>query len=380
MDKVCLIGPSYPFRGGIPHYTTLLFRALKKRYETRFFSFTRQYPKWLFPGKNDRDPSRIPIRDGDIEPMLDSLNPLTWVKTAEKVNQFAPDLLILPWWVTFWVPQFWTILKCVNRSRTKILFICHNVASHESRWYYRLGTRLVLKRGDFFVVHSEEERQRLLALIPGAKVAKVFHPTYDIFHSGISKEEARRRLGVSGDVLLFFGFVRPYKGLMTLLEAMPEILERRPVTLLVVGEFWEDKDSYLQRMADLKVSEHIRMVDEYVPNEDVGLYFAASDLVVLPYVSVTGSGIVQVAFGCERPVVVTHVGGLPEVVADGETGYVVPPEDPDSLADAVLCFLEGDREKFITAIREHFKRFSWEQMVDMIESLAHPYAKGEAAF
>ena len=370
MDRVCLIGPSYPFRGGIPHYTTLLFGALKKRYQTRFFSFTRQYPKWLFPGKNDRDPSRAPIRDEDVEPILDSLNPLTWVKTAAKVNQFAPDLLILPWWIAFWVPQFWTILKCVTRSRTKILFICHNVVSHESRWYYRVGTRLVLKQGDFFVVHSEEERQHLFVLLPGAKVVKAFHPTYEVFHSGISKAEARQRLGVSGDVLLFFGFVRPYKGLMTLLEAMPKILERRPVTLLVVGEFWEDKDRYLQRMADLKLSEHIRIVNEYVPDEDVGFYFAASDLVVLPYVSVTGSGIVQVAFGCERPVVATGVGCLPEVVADGETGYVVPPEDPDSLADAVLRFLEGDREKFIQAIREHFKRFSWEQMVGAIEKIS----------
>ena len=376
--KIVLIGPTYPFRGGIAHYTTLLCRALRKNHEVKFISFKRQYPKLLFPGKSDYDSSKVPILDDDVEPMLDSLNPLTWIETARKVSRSTPDLLILPWWVTFWVPQFWTILKCVNRSRTKILFICHNVISHESRWYYRIGTRLVLKGGDFFVVHSEEERQRLLALIPGAKVAKLFHPTYEIFHSGISKEEARQRLGVSGDVLLFFGFVRPYKGLMTLLEAMPKILELRPATLLVVGEFWEDKDIYLKRMADLKLSEHIRILDAYVPNEDVDAYFAASDLVVQPYVSVTGSGIVQVAFGCERPVVVTHVGCLPEVVADGKTGYVVPPQDPDAIADAVLRFLKGDREEFIAAIREQVKRFSWERMVDMIESLACQHENGEA--
>ena len=369
MEKVCVIGPSYPFRGGIPHYTTLLFGALKKRYETRFFSFTRQYPKWLFPGKSDRDPSRAPIRDEDVEPTLDSLNPLTWIETARKVNQFAPDLLILPWWITFWVPQFWAILKCINRNRTNILFICHNVVSHESKWYYRMGTRWVLQQGDFFIVHSEEEREHLLALISGAKIAKAFLPTCEAFHSGISKAEAQRRLGVSGDILLFFGIVRPYKGLMTLLEAMPKILERRPVTLLVVGEFWEDKDVYLKRISDLKLSEYIRVVDEYVPNEDVGLYFAASDLVVLPYVSATGSAVVQVAFGCERPVVVTNVGCLPEMVADGETGYVVPSEDADAIADAVVRFLRSDREKFIPAIREHLKRFSWEQMVDVVESL-----------
>ncbi len=372
--KIAMIGPTAPFRGGIAHYTTLLFNHLKKRHAVRFFSFKRQYPGWLFPGKTDIDPSRAPFSAPGVEQTLDSLNPLTWINTAGKIIRSRCDLLILPWWVSFWAPQFMTILFLVKlRSRAKILFIGHNVVAHESWFFDRLLTRMVLSRGDFFIVHSGEDEINLRAMLPQAVIRRQFHPTYDAFNmEKAMPEDSRRILGLpeQGPVVLFFGFVREYKGLKHLLAAMPEILAKIPVTLLIVGEFWKDKDAYLNLIRDLGIGDRLRIKDEYVPNEDVGLYFNAADLVVQPYVSATGSGVVQLAFGFNKPVVATAVGSLPEIIEDGKTGYVVPPADSAAIAQAVIRFFEENRaEEFSENIKKQHHRFSWDNLVDAIEKL-----------
>ncbi len=370
--KIALIGPTHPFRGGISHYTTLLYRNLKSRHEVRFFSFKRQYPRWLFPGKSDIDPSKAHIRVAGVERMIDSVNPVTWFRTAQEMIRYDGDLLILPWWVSFWAPQFLVMAWLVKRrSNARILFICHNVVSHESTVLDKLMTRLVLKTGDLFLVHSDEDRNNLLKMMPGAKVCKRFHPSYDVFQmSGFDREACRKQLGVSGNVLLFFGFVREYKGLKYLLAALPRIMEQVPVTLLVVGEFWKDKMMYLDMIREMGIEDRVQVIDEYIPNEDVGLYFCAADLVVQPYVSATGSGVVQVAYGFERPVVATDVGSLPEIVENGRTGYIVPPAKPEAIADAVIAFFKEERaESFCENIRAMQYRFSWEHLVDGIEEL-----------
>ena len=370
--QICLIGPSYPFRGGLAHYTTLLYRHLRRRHPTTFYAFHRQYPQWLFPGETDRDNSRTPLQEEGILPALDSLNPLTWWHVARKIGQDRPDLLIIPWWSSFWAPHFWTIAKLVQASgATEILFICHNVVDHESHALSRACARAVLRQGDYFLVHSESDRLNLRRILPHGAISRVFHPSYDVFRvETISQAEARKRLNLAGEILLFFGFVRPYKGLDNLLEAMPLILAQRPVTLLIVGEFWEGRERYRKRIDDLGIAAAVRIVDEYIPNEQVEPYVAAADLVVLPYVSGTGSGIVQIAYGCLRPVVATTVGCFPEVVEDGKTGYLVPPGAPQPLSDAIVRFFaEGNAQEFVDNIRSTQAQFSWDHLVASIEAL-----------
>jgi glycosyltransferase involved in cell wall biosynthesis len=369
--KICLIGPTYPFRGGISHYTTLLYRHLQKRHEVHFFAFRRQYPGWLFPGETDKDTSSNPIREDGVENILDSLNPITWLGVFLRIKRVNPGLVILPWWVSFWAPQFWTIVSLTKTfTKTRVLFICHNVIEHESKTIDKTCTRLVLKKGDYFIVHSLEDSENLKMMVPQATVKQSFHPTYEVFHpKGISKEKARRKLRITGNTILFFGFVRPYKGLEYLIEAMPNITRHIDVNLLIVGEFWRDEEEYRKQIEDLGVKENIKIINRYVPNEEVELYFAACDLVVLPYVSATGSGIVQAAFGCNKPVVTTNVGCLPEVVEDKRTGYLVPVRDSQAIADAVVSFYKEEKEEFFADnIVKEKEKFSWDRMVEAIES------------
>lgn len=371
--KISLIGPTYPFRGGISHYTTLLYQHLRKRHDVQFLAFKRQYPTWLFPGKTDIDPSQVHIQEEGVERMLDSLNPISWFRVARKIIQASPDLLIIPWWVSFWTPQFTTIAVLVKwLSRAKILFLCHNVVEHESRWIDRALTHLVLSNGNFFLVHSAEDQGNLLAMFPDANIWRTFHPTYDVFNRGDNHDQRiRKQHGIEGNVVLFFGFVREYKGLRYLIEALPEVLSQVDVTLLIVGEFWNDKKEYLDLIKKLDLENYIVIIDEYVPNEEVGLYFNAADLVVQPYTSATGSGIIQVAFGFYKPVVATLVGSLAEVVKDGKTGYLVSPESSSEIAKAIITFFQENRaEEFAENIKNDSYRFSWDHLIDVIEELS----------
>ena len=371
--KIVLIGPTYPLRGGISHHTTLLYRHLRKRHEVHFFAFRRQYPKWIYPGKSDKDSSQIPIKEDGIEHVLDSLNPVTWVNVFQRIRRVSPELIIFPWWVSFWAPQFWTITSLTRIfTHSKILFICHNVVEHESSVIDKICTRFVLKKGHQFIVHSNEDLRNLRKIITDANVKKNTHPSYEVFHRGdIPKEEARKQLCIEGNTILFFGFVRPYKGLHYLIEAMPKIIKHQSINLLIVGEIWQGEEEYRKQIAELGIGNNIRIINQYVPNEQVGLYFAASDLVVLPYVSATGSGIVQAAFGCNKPVISTLVGSLQEVIDHSKTGYLVPPKDSKAIADAVLSFYKNEQEiNFIKNIIKVRERFSWDKMVDTIESFS----------
>lgn len=371
--NICLIGPSYPFRGGISHHTTLLYRYLRASHEVQFFSFKRQYPEWLFPGKTDIDPSTLPIQEEGTNRIIDSMNPVTWLQVAGKIIKSQPDLLIIPWWVSFWAPQFYSISLLVKLfSKTRILFLCHNIVEHESKWIDKWLTRIVLRNGDFYIVHSTEDQQSLLSMFPNAKVIKSFHPTYDVFNSeNFDPNMIRKKYGIEGNIILFFGFVREYKGLKYLIKALPEIISKTDVTLLIVGEFWKNKNEYLDLINILGIENKIIIIDEYIPNEEVGFYFSASDLVVQPYVSATGSGIIQIAFGFNKPVVATRVGCLPEVVKDGETGYLVSPKSSTEIARAIIKFFQKKQaEEFIENIKKNNYRFSWDRIVDVIEELS----------
>lgn len=370
--KIDIIGPSYPYRGGISHHTTMLFKHLKERNQVKFYSFKRQYPRFLFPGKTDRDLSNLALKDDECLPLLDSLNPWTWITVARRIIQDHPKLTLIPWWIVFWAPQFLTII-CILKifSRTKILFICHNVIEHESNIIKVFVSKLTLGRGDYFIVQSTEERENLVKLIGERAIKKVFHPQLDVFNPRqIPKEKAKRSIGIDDEkVILFFGFVRKYKGLKYLLEAMPQILEDIDVRLLVAGEFWDDKDQYLRIIRDLKLEESVTIIDKYIANENILYYFYAADIVVLPYVTVTGSGLAQLAFSFNKPVIVTRVGAFPELVIDKKTGFLVSPRNSFQIARAVKKFYQNyDESEFSKNIESEKSRYSWESTLGVIES------------
>jgi glycosyltransferase involved in cell wall biosynthesis len=370
--RIVLIGPSYPFRGGISHYTTLMYQHLAKRHDVRFLSLTRQYPSWLYPGQTDLDHSEFAIQAEGTERVLDPSNPVTWLRAARRARQHHPDLIILPWWVGFWAPSYSTIISLARwRRDCRVVYLCHNVTPHERRRLDRLLAHVPLSMGDGFIVHSSQDEANLRRLLPGALVKRTVHPTYDIFNRlDIEKAAARERLGATDDMILFFGFVRPYKGLRYLVQALPQILRQRRVQLWIVGEFWQNQAEYERLIRDLGLEERVRIVNQYVSNEDVGVYFSAADMVVLPYVSGTGSGIAQIAYGYERPIVGTAVGDLPEIIEPGETGQIVPPGDPGALAQSILDIYRRPDSEWRANIRARRDRFSWDNLVRVVEDLA----------
>jgi len=358
--KISLIGPSYPFRGGIPLNTTLLFRELRKKHKVEFYSFLRQYPKWLFPGKDDKEKEFIFLKE-EAESIIDSLNPWTWIKVFFKIKKNQSQVLIIPWWVSFWFPQFLTISILIKQfTETKILFICHNVVEHESNFLKRLCTKLVLSRGDFFIVHSSQDYGNLKKILPNANVKRSFLPVIDYPKwNEMSKEEARKKLGIYNNTILFFGIIRPYKGLDYLLEALPQVLKHIKITLLVVGEFWYESKNIKGQIEKLGIVGHVKIVNNYIPSDEIGIYFAAS---------ATGSSILQIAMGCKKPVIATKVGSFPDIIIDGKTGYLVEPKNPILLAEKIVEFYkENKEEEFKKNIEVQRRDYSWERAVEIIE-------------
>lgn len=375
--RVALIGPVYPYRGGIAHYTTMLHRALCERgHEVLLVSFKRQFPHRLFPGQTDRDPSEKPLRAEGAKYWIDSLNPLTWLTTFRRIRRYQPDVMVLSWWTTFWAPV-WLILGVLNRLflHSPLVYICHNVLPHETRFWDPWLARMVLRWGTRFIVQSAEEEKQLVTLVPQADATALSIPVYDMFADAkISKAEARRMLGLSADVpvLLFFGIVREYKGLKDLLVALPAVqTQLGKAVLLVAGEFWEDRQSYLELIEKLGIGESVIIEDRYIPNEWVPTYFSAADILVAPYRQVTGSAVVQMALGFECPVIATAVGGLVDLESNQSGLELVPPADSDSLSTAIVQHF-ANTPAMPAPLSTHGEKqaSSWSSVVGFIESSA----------
>lgn len=370
--KIVLIGPVYPFKGGISHYTGLLYRSLSKSHDVTMLSFKMQYPKILFK-KEQRDYSNDSFKIEDTDYQINTANPFNWISTVRKINKIAPNLVIFQWWHPYFAPCFFSICKGIKKH-TKILFTCHNVFPHERFPMDRTLAKAVLKQGDYYIVQSKMDEQDLESIKPGAKHKVAVHPTYNAFKfEDMSKEKARELIGIDNQrpVILFFGFVREYKGLKHLINAIPKVLEKKADTLLlIVGDFAGDKEQYTDLIKEKAISDNVAIYDGYIPDKEVEKYFAASDAVVLPYESATQSGIVQIAYGFEKPVIATNVGGLPEVVLNEKTGYVVQQGDDEELANKIVDFFEQNKaEEFKENIQLEAYKYSWDRMNEHIEAL-----------
>lgn len=367
--RIVLIGPVYPYKGGISHYTGLLCRALRQKHEVIMVSYKMQYPRFLFK-KEQKDYSNKSFQVDDTKYWIHTANPINLFLAARRIRKLRPDAVILQWWHPYFAPCYRIIATLLGEI--PLLITCHNVFPHERFPLDRFLTRMVLKRADGYIVQSHLDEKDLLTVKPDANYVVTPHPTYNAFKmKNMSRAEARELLAVGHDspMLLFFGFVREYKGLKYLLDALPEVKKQIPdISLWVVGDFGDDKDVYLEQIERNRIGDSIRLVEGYVPDQEVEKYFAAADLVVLPYVSATQSGIVQIAYGFDKPVVVTDVGGLPDVVRHKETGYVVPSGNAQEIAKAVISFYQEDRETdWESNIRKQAAEFSWETMVERME-------------
>ena len=369
--KIVVLGTAYPLRGGIAHYVGLLGQALARHHTVETITFKRQYPSFLFPGSSQMEGEEGPHAPPAPE-LIDSINPLNWIRVARLVRSRTPDLLIFKFWLPFFGPCFGTIAALARRgTSTKVLFICDNVIPHEHRPFDTVCTQYAFRFVDYFIVQSKAVEKDLLRFWPRAVYREVPHPVYTLFGEPVAKEEARRLLGMdAGRILLFFGYVRAYKGLQILLDALARTQKEFPVHLLVVGEFYDDEAKYRKQIAELHLESAVTVVSEYVPNDRVRLYFSAADAVVLPYRSATQSGIAQIAFNFDRPVIATDVGGLAETVRNGITGLVIPPDDPAALARAIASYYHDNLEaSFVPHVREEKKTYSWEALVSAIENL-----------
>ncbi|MBQ8814212.1 MAG: glycosyltransferase family 4 protein [Lachnospiraceae bacterium] len=367
--KIVLVGPVYPYKGGISHYTGMLYRALAKKHDVTMVSYKMQYPKFLFK-KEQRDYSNDSFKVEDTNYWLNTANPFNIIATALKIRALKPDMVVIQWWHPYFAPCY-MILTWLLKG-IKVAYVCHNVFPHERFPMDKLLTRLTLKSGDHYTVQSALDARDLLSIKPDAKFCQTQLPTFNAFKfKDMSKEEAREILQIPADqkVLLFFGFVREYKGLKYLIQAMPGIKKKLGnVKLLVVGDFGDDKDQYMELIEKCGVGDVVETVGGYIPDREVEKYFAASDLVVLPYISATQSAVVQIAYGFTKPVIVTDVGGLPEVVNDGETGYVVKSESAAELAKATVKFFDEEKaEEFAVHIKEEEYKFSWDRIVEVME-------------
>jgi D-inositol-3-phosphate glycosyltransferase len=366
--KVALIGPVYPYRGGIAHYTTLLAQALRSHgHEVLLVSFRRQYPQWLYPGKSDRDPSQQAMQI-EAEFSLDPLSPSSWGQTRRRIAEFGPQQVVINWWTTFWGPAFASLAGWLRKDGLTVTFLIHNVMPHEAKPWDRWITRWALRSGSFYIVQTEGEKERLRDLLPQARVVLTPHPIYDMFTAQrMDPAAARARLGLpaEGYVVLFFGIVRRYKGLGVLLQAMarPELSTMQPV-LLIAGEFWEDKSRYLELAHALGLSTQVRIEDRYIPNEEVPLFFSAANLLVAPYTGGTQSGAVKMAMGFGLPCVISQQLVDESMNANlGKTVFAAEAGSPESLAKALLQALQ----LLPARIAFHSGDGGWETLVKILE-------------
>jgi len=369
--KITLIGPFPPFRGGIADFNLALTNELTKSHEVQIINYTTQYPRLLFPGETQYKSSVTTHLNS--ERILSSINPLTWRKTARKIIAFQPNLILTHYWMPFFVPALIRVISIIKReSNAQTIAICHNLIPHEKYWWNQFFMRKFIEKIDKFMLMSKSVKDDLLKIKPNAEFQFSPHPIYDIFGRPIEKPVARKKLGLkSKNIILFFGLIRVYKGLDILLKSIPQIQrEIDDFCVVVAGECYEDENKYKKIIDSLRIHKNVDLNFRFIPDDEVKVYFSAADVIAIPYRSATQSGITQIAFNFNRPVIVSDVGGLGEIVPNGKVGFVVRPQ-PQEFADAIIKFFKKNKfQEFSNNIRTHKKLFFWDKYVKNLMELA----------
>jgi glycosyltransferase involved in cell wall biosynthesis len=360
--KIYLVGPAAPYRGGISQYTESLYDALKKESNAKLISFSRQYPKALYPGDSDTVEGATRRVDGTYS--LDSNNPASWYGTYRKIVAGKPDLVLINWWSIYWQPAFSWMARRLKKKGIKVAFICHNVYDHDASSKKKKLAKLLLKGApSFFVTHSEQEAKKLHSFTNEEVMVRQI-PAYDVLPNPSKKAIATSQKKHDVVNMLFIGLIRPYKGLDVLLDAYEKMSlgERQKIKLTVVGEAWKGKDELIARLAALKVTADIR----FVTDQEMADYITESDVVVLPYLSATGSAVIPASYFCGRPVLATKIGGLTEVVENGKTGWLVEANSVDELKEKMVSLTVKDCEATHAHIKKWMNENSWEKMAQAI--------------
>ncbi len=372
MKKIILLGTTWPFRGGgIATFNERLTKALiDNGDEVINYTFSLQYPSFLFPGKTQLSDQQAP--EGlDIRIKVNSVNPFNWLAVGREIKRLKPDLLLVRYWIPFMAPCLGTISRIVRKNKqTQVIAIADNIIPHEKHIFDNILTRYFTNSCNGFITLSRAVLNDLKRFRPDAPMVYTLHPLYDIFGKIVSRDKALKRLNLSPDYryLLFFGFIRDYKGLDWLLEAFGhEKIRNFPVKLIVAGEFYTSSEKYLKIIRDKNLMNHVILRTDFIPEQDVANYFGVADMVVQPYKSATQSGVTQIAYHYNKPMLVTDVGGLGEIIPHGKVGYVVNP-GPEAITEAIYDFYSNDRSGFFTAnVIAEKEKFSWGTMVETIE-------------
>jgi glycosyltransferase involved in cell wall biosynthesis len=371
MARVVIIGPAHPLRGGLATFNQRLAKEfIDSGYDCSIYSFSLQYPSFLFPGKTQYTDEPAPA-GLTIHSVINSVNPFNWIKLGNRLKKERPDIIVVRYWLPFMGPALGTILRRARKNKhTRIICIADNVLPHEKRPGDKSFTKYFLKSCNAFVTMSEKVLTDLRSFEKTKPAMLVHHPLYDAFGDSISKTDARQHLGLkeSERIVLFFGFIRKYKGLDILLDAMSH-LKCSSIKLLVAGEFYEDEKPYREQIGRLGISDQLILRTDFIPDSEVRYYLCAADAVIQPYRNATQSGVTPLAYHYEKPMIVTDVGGLPALVPDEKAGLVVKP-DPQSIAAGILRFYQLGEDYFIPHLRSEKQKYSWGNLVSTIEELA----------
>ena len=370
--KIALISVAPPYRGGISKHTSILAENISKTHSVDIMNYSRQYPNFLFPGKSQYMDEHI--EDFPSERCIDSINPLSWFKTGNLLVKRRYDLVIFRFWNPFFAPALGVIAGVIKKKSpaTKLMSLCDNILPHEQTPMGTFLTKFLFHKLDGHLVQSRQTEKELHEIVETPIYEKRFHPLYTAFPDKIEKNTAQKILGLKTEnIILYFGIIRKYKGFDTLLKAISELKDKRTdFHLLAAGECYGSDEKYTKLISDLDISDYITWHNRYVPDEDVAMYFSAADVVALPYRSASQSGITQIAYYYNIPVIVTNVGGLPEIVDEGKSGIIINPENSSELA-AVLDKQLGQNtlQEMGTYINTFKQKFSWEYFVEGIESV-----------
>lgn len=369
--KVIIIGPAFPYRGGIANFNNSLAVEYKKQgADVKIYSFSLQYPSFLFPGKTQYEKG-IPPDDIQILSVINSINPFNWFEVARSIKKENPDYVIIRYWLPFMAPALGTIAKFLRKT-TKIFTITDNVIPHEKRFGDSILTKYFVSKCDAFLALSASVLDDLKKFTKSEEKIFIPHPIYNSFGEIIDKKIAKQNLGLDkeGKYLLFFGFVRKYKGLDVMLEVISDKrIQELGIKLIVAGEFYDNKQEYISKIEELNISDYVILKSDFIPEEEVKNYFCASDMITQTYRTATQSGVTQIAYHFERPMLVTNVGGLAEIVPHNKVGYVCDINTSD-IADCIVDFYNKDKEAdFSENTKKEKKRFTWGELVNGIENL-----------